>query len=237
MWLALWLASAQAADACTYVGFADVTAPAAPAVIVLGERHGFQPDLSRASKVVHGLAERAPVRVALEAVHRKYQGVLDAFDHGQVDASDLPSKLEWKDSWGFAFRPYAPLIEAGHDLDRVTVIGAGVDLGPKPDDVEVSLPPRYIDLLRPGMGEHPVPIEQEGTFLQAMAWRDYAIASAALKDWDGTGYVVIVTGRGHVEGGKGVAWQAARLTQAPVESFVLKPGKEPPCNPGDKLWR
>ena len=30
---------------------------------------------------------------------------------------------------------------------------------------------------------------------------------------------------------------AERLTQAPVASFVLKPGKEPPCNPGDKLWR
>lgn len=237
MWLALWIASALAGGPCTYVGYSDVVAPEAPAVLVLGERHGYQPDLSRASKVVRALAARAPVRVALEAVHHKYQGVLDAFGRGQLDVSDLALRLDWKESWGFAFRPYAPLVEAGLNVPNVTVVGAGLDLGPKPDTAEVPLPPRYMELLRPAMGEHPVPLEQEGSFVQAMAWRDYAIASAALKDWDGRGYVVIVTGRGHVEGGKGVAWQAEHLTAAPISSFVLKPGKEPPCNPGDKLWR
>lgn len=237
MWLALWIAGAWAQGACSYVGFADVVAPAAPAVIVLGERHGYQPDLGRAGKVVRALSERAPVRVALEAVHHKYQGVLDAFAHGQIDVSDLPARLEWTDSWGFAYRPYAALVEAAERLPNATVIGAGLDLGPKPDDANVPLPSRYMDLLRPAMGGHPIPLEQEGSFVQAMAWRDYGIASAALQGWDGQGYLVILTGRGHVEGGKGVAWQAGHLTQVPVSAFVLAPGKEPPCLSGDQLWR
>jgi hypothetical protein len=70
-----------------------------------------------------------------------------------------------------------------------------------------------------------------------MAWRDYALAQGAIASWDGKGYLVVVVGRMHVEGSKGVAWQARQLTGAPISAYVLVPGPNPPCHEGDLLWK
>ena len=51
------------------------------------------------------------------------------------------------------------------------------------------------------------------------------------------GYLVVVVGRGHVEGSLGVPWQIARMTTAPVHAFTLAWGGDPPCYRGDKVWR
>jgi uncharacterized iron-regulated protein len=238
MLLAWLLATASAAEptpTCVYVGFDDITSKPAPEVIVLGERHGFAKDLGRAMKVARRLATEGPVTIALESVHRKNQPVLDAFAAGKVDAADLPDELDWKHTWGFAFAPYRSLVMASEE--GMKVLGIGLDLGPKPDDAQFPIPPRYIDLLRPAMGDHDVPLRQEARFVASMAWRDHALAKAALDGWDGKGHLLIVAGRGHVEGGKGVAWQAAHLTEAPVDAYVLVPGPHPPCHEGDRLWR
>jgi hypothetical protein len=232
--LALFLSAALAGD-CVYVGKDQVEGVAAPAVVVLGERHGMQPDLRRAATIVRSYAARGPTTVALEAAHRDKQRALDDFAAGRVDASALPERLDWGATWGFPFPPYRPLVTAS--AVGAEVVAAGVALGGKPEGAEVPIPPRYVDLLRDAMGGHPVPLGQESRFVEAMAWRDFAIAEAAIAGWDGKGWLVIVTGRGHVEGGKGVAWQAARLTDARVEAFVLARGQEPPCHPGDRIWR
>lgn len=232
MWLIAW---AWASD-CTQVSFREVVAPEAPAVIVLGERHGTQPDLRRATRVVRHLSRRGEVTVALEAVHHRYQPILDRYAASSVQSGDLPALLDWKRSWGFRWRPYAALVTAA-DLPDARVVGVGLDLGPKPEDAEVPIPPRYADILRAAMGAHPMPPEREPAFVQAMAWRDHEIARRAVEGWSGEGFLVIVTGRGHIEGGKGVDWQARQLTEAPVHAFVLKGGKQAACHPGDQLWR
>lgn len=233
MW---WLWSlAMAGEECQLVGFRDIVDVEAPAVIVLGERHGFQPDLARAMHVVRTLDKKAGVTVALEAVHSRYQPLLDQYAKGDMPSADLPELMKWTESWGFHWAPYAPLVTAA-DIGAA-VVGAGLDLGPRPEDRSVPLPPRYLDVLAPAMGGHEIPPEKESEFIQAMAWRDYRIAELAIEGWSGQGYLVIVTGRGHVEGGKGVAWQAARMTQAPVSAYVLKPGPDAPCWPEDRLWR
>lgn len=234
MWWAL-LATAWAAPRCEVVGFHDITSVPAPAVIVLGERHGHRFDLGRATRVVRKLARSGePVRVGLEAVHESQQSVLDAFAEGRIDAPDLPELMAWDDTWGFRWGPYEPLVTAA--IDGVTVRAAGLDLGPRPAERMIPIPPRYMDLLRGALGGHELPIGMESRFVQSMAWRDHRITELSLQGWDGTGYVVIVTGRGHVEGGKGATWQAARLTTAPVHGFALA-WADAPCHAGDKVWR
>ncbi len=232
--LALLIATALGAD-CTYVSKADVLSVPAPAVIVLGERHATQPDLRRAGAVVKSYAARMRTRVALEAVRAEDQAVLDRFTAGQIDAASLPDALDWGASWGFDWAPYRPLVTSSQW--GATVVGAGLKLGPKPEDATIPVPPRYMDLLREAMGGHPIPLGQENSFVESMAWRDHGIAKAALDGWDGKGWLIIVTGRGHVEGGKGVAWQASQLTATPVSSFVLSGGGGAACHPGDRVWR
>lgn len=219
---------------CQSVGFSDITMVQAPAVIVLGERHGTQPDLARATRVVHRLSTAAPVTLALESVNQKYQPVLDRYAAGEIDPASLPSMLEWAESWGYPWGPYERLITAA--LWGVNVVAAGPDLGPAPDGEQFPVPPGYINILDDAMAEHPIPPEMEPRFVRSMAWRDYSIADAAIDRWDGQGYLVIVAGRGHVEGGKGVAWQVDQRLEAPVHAFVLA-WADAPCYTGDQVWR
>ena len=72
-------------------------------------------------------------------------------------------------------------------------------------------------------------------FPVSMAWRDFRIGELALEGWSGEGYLVVLTGRGHVEGGQGTNWQLAQLTDAPVHSVVLDhDGAQ--CLDGDRVW-
>jgi uncharacterized iron-regulated protein len=231
MW---WMVAAALAGECEVVGFGEVVDVESPSVLVLGERHGMQPDMNRALKVTRRFAREGEVTLALEAVHHRFQGVLDGYARREVQPEELPTMLDWESSWGFPWAAYAPLVRASED--GAVVVAAGLDLGPRPEEQSVPLPPSYMDLLRPAMAGHPLPPGEEGRFVQAMAWRDFRIAQLALEGWDGKGRLVVVTGRGHVEGGKGVAWQLQRMTSVPVHAAVLARSGEPPCYAGDRLW-
>jgi hypothetical protein len=115
------------------------------------------------------------------------------------------------------------------------VVGVGLDPTMRPTDAQIPIPPGYIHVLGDALGQ-PLPVELESRFLQTVAWRDYAIASAAIEAWDGEGYLVILADRLHVEGGLGVSWQASLMTEAPVHAFVLADA-ESRCYDGDKLFK
>lgn len=231
----LWWAEPAEAGGCETISYADIAAVQGPAIVVLGERHGMQPDLARASRVVRGFARRGPVTVALEAVHHDLQPTLDDYAAGKFDTGELESRLEWKKTWGFPYGPYEALVTSA--LSGAKVVAAGVALGPPPEGVSPPVPSGYLPILRDAMAGHDVPPERESAFLTSIAWRDYAIGKAALDGWDGQGVLVVVTGRGHVEGGKGVAWQIDQRTDVPVHAFVLAWGTDAACYEGDRVWR
>lgn len=232
-----WLATALAGDtSCDVISMKDVLATPAPAVLVLGERAGTEPDLRRATAIARRLGAEQPVTVALEAVHERYQPDLDAFAHGGVEPESLPVQLDWTHSWGFPYRPYERLVTGA--VRGQSVVAAGTDLGDAPVGALFPVPQSYMRILSDITAGSDVPPEHERSFVRAMAWRDHEIAANALAGWDGKGYLVIVTGRGHVEGGKGVAWQVQQARpDVKVDSFVLAWGGNPPCYDGDKVWR
>jgi hypothetical protein len=71
------------------------------------------------------------------------------------------------------------------------------------------------------MAGHFMPVPLEAEFVQTVTWMDHRLARAAIEGWKGKGYLVIVADRTHVEGGKGIGWQAQRLTDAPVTTVLL----------------
>jgi uncharacterized iron-regulated protein len=236
MILAWLIASAWADEGCTKIGKGSVLSVAAPAVIVLGERHGTQPDLQRAQSVVYRLQKRAEVTLALEAVHARYQSTLDSWADGRMTPEALPESLAWETSWGFPWKPYEALVTAAVWGGVRKVVGVGLDLGPPPPEAEFPVPTGYMALLADSMAGHEVAAAQQERFVRSMAWRDYSIAHSAVEAWNGEGYLVIVAGRGHVEGGKGIPWQADHMVRVPVHSFVLA-WADPPCYDDDKVWR
>ncbi len=221
------------AEPCEITGLKSATEIAAPAVLVLGERKGHQPDLLRTERIITRLAKTGPVTVAMEAVHRDHQAVIDKYEAGSLSPTDLPDLLNWRDYWGFDFWPYERIVTAS--VVGAHVVGVGLDPSMRPEGAQMPIPPGYIHVLEDVL-LHAVPVELESRFVQTVAWRDFAIASAATEAWDGKGHLLILADRLHVEGGHGISWQAARMTEAPVHAFVLA-NADSPCYDGDILFR
>jgi uncharacterized iron-regulated protein len=245
LWTSCALAGPSAVAApCVRVSVSDLVdeAAAQPAsIVVLGERHGHAGDLNRAARVVAGLLAKdasARVTVALEAVAEGRGEVVSLWRAGNR-ADDLEALLDWSVSWGFDYAPYRPLLEASSD--RVDVVEAGPPLSKRPEDAFFPVPPNYGEALQAMFGADAHPVTRE--FVAAMAWRDHRIASLSIEGWlgaDGTprGPLVVVTGRGHVEGGLGVAWQAQRLRpEARVIGATLGLGGAARCGDDDRYLR
>lgn len=230
----LWMGLALGAT-CEVVGMDDVLAIPPPAIVVLGERHGTQPDLQRASQVVNRLARRSPVTLAIEAIPVGKQEVLDAYARGEVDPIALPRALGWTESVGFPYKPYQPLVTS--PLRGVELVAAGFPPEPPPDDAEFPVPGGYMSVLQDAMGSQGVPLSLQADYIRLVSWQDHRIARRAVEAWDGQGYLVLLADRTRVEGGKGVAWQAGLLRTERVEPFILSWAGDPPCYRGDRVWK
>lgn len=190
----------------------------APAIVVLGERHGHRRELKRAARVVEAFAARGPVTVALEAVRGERQEAVEAFaDHGR--RCRLKRDLDWKETWGYRYGAYWRTLRQGRD--GVRLVGAGLALGPAPAGKAIAIPDGYEEQLAEAMEGHELPPDMKARFTRSMAWRDLRIGELAVAGWDGEGVLIILTGRGHVEGGRGTPWQLRRQVQVPVHAALL----------------
>ncbi|MCB9679221.1 MAG: ChaN family lipoprotein [Alphaproteobacteria bacterium] len=208
------------ASGCEQTTLGELAATPGPAVFVLGERMGTQPDLARAARLVSKLrGTGAPVTVALQALPPDRQPVLDRYAKGELQSVDLPGLLDWGAANGFPYGAYEQLVTGAAWGGEVIAIGAPVEA--RPADTPVPIPPGYIAILQDGMAGHPMPVPLESAFVQTVTWLDFRLARSAIEGWKGEGYLVIVADRTHVEGGKGIGWQAQRLTEAPVKSVLL----------------
>jgi hypothetical protein len=222
--------SPSIAAGCEQTTIGALAKQPAPAIFVLGERRGTQPDLARAHRLVNRLTNTGePVTLALQSVPRGKQAVLDRYAQGVLPSTDLPGLLDWSAANGFPYRPYEPLVTAA--IQETEVLAVGVAAESRPADTPVPLAPGYIAVLQDAMSGHLMPPELEGRFVQTVSWVDHRVAKQAIENWDEQGYLVIVADRLHVEGSKGISWQASRMSGAEVVTVNLSgPGA---CYPGD----
>lgn len=231
--LLLWSVVASAAP-CEAVGVGDLLAVRGPAVVVLGERRGSQPDLARAARLVRRLADRGPVTLALDAVPASGQRALDALADGELDANSLRDALAW-DVATRPFEPYQPLL--GASRWGVDVLAAGFEGAAAPTGRRFPIPEGYAAALHDAMGEHPVSPELQDRFERGLAWQDNRTAQLAQQGWQREGVLVVIADRARVEGGLGVSWQLeALLPGVPVQRVLLDDGGDPVCAVGDQVW-
>jgi len=122
----------------------------------------------------------------------------------------------------------APVVLAVQVLPEVEPEWASIDIllevplgGRKPPEATLAVPPVYIHALADALGEGPMPPELESRFVEQVAWIDQQLASKALESWNGQGFLVVLVDRLHVQGGLGVEWQLARMTETPVSAALL----------------
>ncbi len=204
---------------CDCVDLDALAAIDPPAIVVLGERHADKTDLKLAAKAVKMLSQAAPVTVALEAVDTRKQAAMDQLGDGTLKPKQVEPATDWSSTWGHAFKPYVAVFKAGAKAGA-SFVGAGLPVGPPPEDLELRVPERYVSELGRTAAQHGM---DPNVFASSMAWRDAAIAEASLEGWSGEGYLVILTGRGHVTDGLGVPWQIREgaLSDVAVRPYLL----------------
>jgi len=224
---ALWSLVASAADEpkCTKVGLTDlVPEETGPAILVLGERPNEEVDSDRMFAAVKKLAKRGPVTLALQALPRELADEMGQLERGEIQAATVSTEtVTAPDGATTTHRTYlVRMYPEGREPLVKHVVPIGVPLGArKPADLQLPMPPLYIHPLAEAMGEGKMPPELEPRFVEQVAWIDHQLASGAIDGWDGTGFLVIVVDRLHVQGGLGVAWQASQLTDVPVHQALL----------------
>ena len=217
------------ASACEETSVRELSQVGSPSILVLGERHGSIPDLRRAARIVRRIAKRKPVTVALEAVAMDRQSALDKLARGEVRASDIRELAEWDKTWRHDFEAYRKLLA----VKGVTFVAAGPPLEKKPEEASIPVPEAYEARLRDvalghGMSEEDVP-----AFAASMAWRDYRIAELAVDGWNEQSVLIVVAGRGHVQGGLGIGWQFDQgLARQPWQTALLAPSED--CGEADR---
>jgi len=234
MW-SLVIAAAAAQQTCAPTTIGTLAQEPRPVVIVAGARKGSSTDAGRAWRLVKRLAAQGPVTVALEPVHRDQQAALDQWGQGHLPDEGLADRLGVADHWGFAADPFLRLITA-HKSVGATVVAIGATPAVPARDELIPQPPAYMHVLADTMSGAPIPVELEGRFMAMVARHDHLLATAAIQSWSGDGALVIVADRLHVEGGKGVSWQAGLLQSAPVHNVLLA-RSDTPCFTGDLTLR
>jgi hypothetical protein len=196
----LWSLAAWAAaePRCEKVGIKDlVPEETGPAIVVLGERPGVTSDLDRLRSFVKALSKRGPVTLAVQELPR---------EPGTEEPTPEVSQR----------RLVLSEIPATH------TVPIGVPIGErKPVETPLAVPPLYIHPLADAMGEGKMPPELEPRFVEQVAWIDHQLAAGAMDGWDQAGFLVILVDRLHVQGGLGVAWQTAQMTEIPVHQALL----------------
>ena len=141
--------------------------------------------------------------------------------------------MGWSDHFAFEYAPYAPLLNL-YQLPSVSLAAVGQRVELVPEGASVAVPAGYSQLLEHATGEGPVPPELASRFAETVAWHDQRVAQAAIDAWDGQGWLVVLVDRTWVEGGLGMPWQAANLTDAPVRAALLADAGTR-CYAGDRV--
>ena len=80
--------------------------------ILVGETHNVACDHIVQAKIIAALAESGMrFTVGMEMFAQEKQPQLDAVNNGTVTLADFPAKVDWKDTWGFSYSLYEPIIE------------------------------------------------------------------------------------------------------------------------------
>lgn len=94
----------------TAAAFAEL---GAAQVICIGETHDNPHHHWGQLQIIDALSAKPgrPVAVAMEMFQRPFQGVLDDYAAGRIDAEALVSRSGWNERWGYDFNLYRPMID------------------------------------------------------------------------------------------------------------------------------
>lgn len=100
--------------------------------VLLADYHAAPESQRRSAEVLRAMAAGGPVTLVLEWIDHRYQGVVDAYLAGDLDAEGLRAKVRYDENWPFAWTSYRPVLEAAREVGARVVLAEDFEAEPQP---------------------------------------------------------------------------------------------------------
>lgn len=256
------------------IGFDELMGSLSKAdVVFVGETHVSAADHQVQYKIASELfSRRSSLVLALEMLPREAQEILDRYSRGDLPEGAFLKEVNWEKVWGFPFSLYRPILSWAADKhlpiiglnapqEVVRKVSRGGLASLAPDDrrrlaAEFDLTNRtHRNRIEEQFSVHAKgAIRDFETFYEAqLAWEETMAETLArtVKERKGSQPVLVLIGKGHIEGRSGVPDRAAKrfphryktvipvpidypdsIDNAQLADFVWITGKAPKLTPG-----
>jgi len=219
-------------------------------VVFVGETHDRYEDHLNQLAIIRGLHERdRDIAIGMEYFQQPFQPALDAFVAGKLSEADLLRRTEYFDRWRFDYRLYRPILryarEHGIPLIALNVPSEIVDKvgdgGFKAlNEAETATIPAEIDRsdetyrnhIEAVFRMHPNAEDADFEhFLDVQLLWDEGMAERAAEYLEAhpRRTLVVLTGAGHVEYGRGIPQRVTRRVAVPAVTVIS--GQDRPLDP------
>ncbi len=221
-------------------------------VVYVGESHDNYAHHQKQLEIIRKLHARYPqLAIGMEQFQQPFQGVLDDYIAGQLDAKEMLRRTEWYDRWRFDFRLYRPILTFARE-NRIPVIALNVSRETS-DQVSKSglegltseqrsrLPatlddsdPDYRARIQEAFEHHPNSGERKfERFLQVQLLWDEGMAEQVAKylQQHPVRKMVVLAGSGHLIYGQGIPSRVSRR-MADEQGRILLPAESVNTEPG-----
>lgn len=231
-------------------------------VVYVGETHVSAADHQIQRKIaVELLSRRSALVLALEMFPREAQATLDRYSRGELSEAEFLREVEWEKVWGFPFSLYKPIIgwaaekhlpiiglNAPQEVVRKVSRGGLASLDPTDrsrlaNDFDLTNWAHRKRIEEEFAGHAKGPIKDFESFYEAqLAWEETMAETLArtLKERKGSSPVLVMIGKGHIEGRSGVPDRALKRFQHRYKTVMPFPIDYPESviTPGiaDYVW-
>lgn len=204
---------------------------AAQRIVYVGETHTANEDHLLQLAVLKAMHAQGPVALGVEWFQAAAQPALDAFIAGDIDEAELLQRSEYYTRWHFDYRLYRPILLYAQ-REKIPLIALNVateltreisqhGLNGLAADTRAKLPPdydysntAYTAYLRGIFDQHARPHANFEHFLDVqLTWDEgMATAAAAYLASNPQHRMLVLAGRGHIEGRAGIPDRVTRRT-------------------------
>lgn len=150
-------------------------------VVYLGETHNSPSDHQTQLEIIQQLQRQdPPVAIAMEMFQRPDQEALNRYLAGDLSESDLLTKTEFKQRWGFAWKHYAPIVRFAKQ-ERLPILALNT-----PTEVTRQVAQTGLEQLTPQQQQYIPPLTEIRT--DNLAYRQLIQSSFQQHQQSGHGY-------------------------------------------------
>ena len=224
-------------------------------ITYIGESH-TDPIHHRAQlDIIKSLYEQDPrLAIGMEMFDRTYQPILDQWSRGELDENQFLEKSHWYANWKYDYALYRDLLEFARE-NHIRLIGLNIPFHIPAkiatggiDNLSAEDRRHLPDAINTSNADHRAFVKQIHAFHSMRGRENFEYFYEAQCAWDeamaeavvetiGPDRLVVLAGRGHIQGGFGIPGRAFSRNALPYRTILLAPiGTATDRSAADYIW-